>query len=73
MQREKKSLGWSSKFHVGGDLNQIFGLLSNYKYIPKKLKKELKSIVIKNKNYKDPKNWRYTTQNENKKHQRKFL
>lgn len=44
---EKKRLGWSSKFHIGGDLNQILGILTEYNSIPHNIKKLLNSIVIK--------------------------
>ena len=73
VQSKKKKMGMSSKFHVGGDLNQILGLLSNYKYISKQLKKELKKIIIKNKNYRYPENWRYAIQHENKNTSSKIL
>ena len=49
-QKEKKRLGWSEKFHIGGDLNQILGILSTYKYIPKYIKRILRKIIIENKN-----------------------
>lgn len=49
--KEKRRLGWSAKFHRGGDLNQILGLLSDYKYIPiPGLREKLKKMVIKREN-----------------------
>jgi len=48
VQSEKIRLGWSETFHVGGDLNQIFGLLSGYKSIPAKLKKFIDQNVVRN-------------------------
>jgi len=46
-KEEREELGWSEKFHSGVDLNQILGILSDYEFIPSKLKELLKSIVIK--------------------------
>ena len=68
-QKEKTRLGWSEKFHVGGDLNQILGILSNYKYIPKKIKKNIDKIVIKNEGTDFP----YAIQKTNKKTSGKYL
>lgn len=69
-QEEKKRLGWSSKFHVGGDLNQILGLLSNYKYIPDKIRKNLNKIVIKKS---DESDFPYAIQKTNNKTSGKYL
>ena len=68
-QKEKARIGWSEKFHVGGDLNQILGILSNYKYIPKKYKKNINKIVIRNENAEFP----YAIQKNNKKTSGKYL
>lgn len=60
-QQEKKRLGWSSKFHLGGDLNQILGILSDYQYIPLNIRHNIKTIVKFN-----PKNdFPYAVQKEN--------
>ena len=61
-QEEKKRIGWSNKFHKGGDLNQILGLLSEYKYIPLHIKKLLNKIVIK----REGEDFPYAIQKENK-------
>jgi len=68
-QNEKKRLGWSNKFHVGGDLHQILGILSEYKYIPKILKKNIEMIVSKNEGTDFP----YTIQTTNKKTAGEYL
>ena len=47
---EKHRLGWSHIFHKGGDLNQILGILSEYKSIPINFRKLIKKIVIKHDN-----------------------
>lgn len=60
----KKDLGWSHKFHVGGDLNQILGILSDEYDIPKSIKKKIDAIVIKNSNNND---WSYAIQKTNTK------
>ena len=44
---KKRRLGWSSKFHVGGDLNQILGILSKYEHIPLDIKNVLNKLVVK--------------------------
>ncbi|AYV79384.1 MAG: hypothetical protein Faunusvirus11_23 [Faunusvirus sp.] len=46
-QNEKKRLGWHDKFHTGGDLNQILGLLSEYDSIPNKFRKYINKYVYK--------------------------
>lgn len=66
---EKERLGWSENFHVGGDLNQILGILSNYKYIPKNIKKNIDKIVIKNEGTDFP----YAIQKTNKKTSGEYL
>ena len=68
-QLEKKRLGWSEKFHVGGDLNQILGLLSNYRNIPAKLKQYIHKNVIKNEKSDFP----FAIQSNNKKTSGKYL
>ena len=59
----KTELGWNTKFHLGGDLNQFYGIISEYPTLPKEYTKVFQSIVIKNsiKNAKFP----YTTIHEN--------
>jgi hypothetical protein len=52
-QKEKKRLGWSRHFTRGSDLNQIMGILSDYKHVPKNLRKYLKEIVYENEDNKD--------------------
>lgn len=47
-QAEKKRLGWSSRWHTGGDLNQMLGLLSEYKSIPARYALYVKKHVIHN-------------------------
>lgn len=69
-QQEKERLGWSEKFHVGGDLNQILGILSNYKFIPKEIKQFIDKIVIKNINNND---FPYAISMTNKKTSAKYL
>ncbi len=68
-QKEKKRLGWSEMFHTGGDLNQIFGILSEYKYIPSSLKKYFEKNVITNKEADFP----YAIQEQNDKTTAKYL
>jgi serine/threonine protein kinase len=68
-QKEKKILGWSNVFHVGGDLNQILGILLNYKYVPKNIEKSIRNIVVKNKGTKFP----YAIQKTNSKTSGKYL
>ena len=67
--QEKIRLGWSEKFHKGGDLNQILGILSNYKYIPKIYKKTIDKIVVKNEKNEFP----YAIQYANNKTTGKYL
>jgi len=45
-QAEKLRLGWSRKFHLGGDLNQILGILSDFSSIPEYIENNIKKIVI---------------------------
>jgi len=68
-QGEKKRLGWSENFHIGGDLNQILGILSNYRYIPFHIKKNIDKLVIKNEGSDFP----YAIQKSNKKTSGKYL
>ena len=63
----KKIYGWSSKFHIGGDLNNILGILSHYKHIPNHIKKLLEQLPIKNENYQFSIDRRYVIQSTNKK------
>jgi len=44
---EKLLLGWTSKWHTGGDLNQIFGILHEYKSAPAKFKNYVAKHVHK--------------------------
>lgn len=46
-QAEKLRLGWSRKFHVGGDLNQILGSISQFSGLPENMEKNIQSIVVK--------------------------
>lgn len=45
-QAEKMRLGWSRKFHLGGDLNQILGIISDFSSIPEYIQKNIKKLVI---------------------------
>lgn len=45
-KNEKLRLGWSVKWHTGGDLNQILGILSEYTSIPKKYKQYIRKHVL---------------------------
>lgn len=45
-QQERKRIGWSHNFHKGGDLNQMLGLLSEYKSIPQHYKQYIDKHVI---------------------------
>jgi predicted Ser/Thr protein kinase len=50
-QAEKLRMGWSRKFHVGGDLNQILGSISQFpgiSGIPENMEKNIKAIVVHN-------------------------
>lgn len=66
---EQIRLGWSPKFHIGGDLNQILGILSDWEYIPKKLKSNIKKLVFKGKS----KDFPYAIQKDNIKTSGKYL
>lgn len=50
----KKELGWSDKFHRGGDMNQILGILTEYKYFPNIIRKKIQKYIMKKKNSKYP-------------------
>ena len=45
---DKRALGWSSKFHVGGDLNQILGILTRYNSMPVKIRDSINLLVENN-------------------------
>lgn len=59
----KTYMGLSDKFHAGTDLNLIFGILSDFKYLPLNFKRTLKSLVLTN-NY-NKNNRRYSLLNGN--------
>jgi hypothetical protein len=59
---EKLLLGWTSKWHTGGDLNQIFGILHEYISAPKQFIRYVAKHVYKRKTSKFP----YATTRTNK-------
>ena len=67
-KEEKSRLGWSSKWHTGSDLNQILGILAEYKSIPIRFKE----YILNNVNTKEG-SFKYATKLPNIAFNPKFL
>ena len=66
-RKELIRMGWSKRFRIGSDMNQILGCMQKYKYMPANLKRFINKRLIKYVSGPDAKEFPYAINHSNKK------